>query len=125
MVMKHQIPNVSFEGKQMPIPYYETASIFMMTSDFEGWGMTLTESLQYGVVPIARDSYLSLHDIISDGYNGYIVDPNSTKVFAEKVMFLMNNIEKRESIALKGLESANSFTKENVVMKWEQLINNL
>jgi glycosyltransferase involved in cell wall biosynthesis len=125
MVMKYQIPNVLFEGKQMPIPYYETASIFMMTSNFEGWGMTITESLQYGVVPIARDSYLSLHDIISDGDNGYIVDSNSTKVFAEKVMFLMENKEKRESTALNGLESVNSFTKENVVMKWGQLLNNL
>ena len=125
MVAKYQIPNVLFEGKQLPIPYYETASIFMMTSNFEGWGMTLTESLQYCVVPIARDSYLSLHDIISDGDNGYIVDPYSTKVFAEKVMFLMKNNAIRESVALKGLASVNSFTKENVVLKWEQLINNL
>ena len=125
MATKYQIPNILFEGKQMPIPYYEKASIFLMTSNFEGWGMTLTESLQYGVVPIARDSYLSLHDIISDGDNGYIVDPNSTKVFAEKVMFLMENDDKRESAAFKGLNSATRFTKENVVTKWEQLLNNL
>lgn len=125
IVNKNHIPNVTFEGRQIPFPYYETASIFMMTSDAEGWGMTLTESLQYGVVPIARDSYFSLHDIISDGDNGYIVDPNSTEVFAEKVMFLMKNNAKRESVALKGLASVNSFAKENVVLKWEQLISNL
>lgn len=125
MVMKYQIPNILFEGKQMPIPYYETASIFMMTSNFEGWGMTLTESLQYGVVPIARDSYSSLHDIISDEDNGYIIDLNSTEMFAQKVMFLMENKTKRESIALKGLASANRFLKENVVSKWEELLNTL
>ena len=125
MVIKHHIPNIFFEGKQVPIPYYESASIFMMTSNFEGWGMTLTESHQYGVVPIARDSYLSLHDIISDGNNGYIVDPYSTQVFAEKVMFLMENKAKRESLAINGLISVKSFAKENVVLKWEQLINNI
>ena len=125
MVMKYQIPNILFERKQMAIPYYETASIFMMTSNFEGWGLTLTESLQYGVVPIARDSYLSLHDIISNGENGYLVDPNSTKVFAEKVIFLMENKAKRESLALKGMASVNSFAKENVILKWEQLTHNL
>lgn len=125
MVIRYRIPNVLFEGKQIPIPYYETASIFMMTSNFEGWGMTITESLQYGVVPIARDSYLSLHDIISNGENGYIVDPNSKERFAEKVMYLMENKTKRETMALKGMKSVNSFKKENVCLMWKQLINNL
>lgn len=37
-----------------------------MTSAFEGFGMTLVEAQQYGVVPIVMDSYKSLHDIIKN-----------------------------------------------------------
>lgn len=35
--------------------------------------MTLLESQQMGVVPIAIDTYKSLHDIVQDNYNGVIV----------------------------------------------------
>ena len=51
-IEKHIIERISLEGQQSPEPYYEEAKIFLMTSKMEGWGLTLTESLQRGVVPI-------------------------------------------------------------------------
>ena len=69
--------NVSFlKGqKKNPEPYYNEASIFMMTSSFEGWGLTLTEAQQYGCVPLAFRSFASLTDIITDKVNGFAI-PN-------------------------------------------------
>jgi glycosyltransferase involved in cell wall biosynthesis len=125
IVKKYRLSNVSFEGKQMPIPYYETASIFMMTSDFEGWGMTLTESQQMGVVPIARDSYLSLHDIITNGYNGCIVKNNDIEAYADKLQWLMANDEERKQIALNGLKSAQRFTSDKIADRWVEMMESL
>ena len=125
IVKKHQIPNVLFEGKQMPIPYYETASIFMMTSDFEGWGVTLTESQQLGVVPIARDSYLSLHDIITDGYDGCIIKNNDIEAYADKLEWLMTLEREREQIALNGLKSSQRFTINKIMDQWVEMIESL
>jgi glycosyltransferase involved in cell wall biosynthesis len=48
-----------------------------MTSAYEGWGLTLTEAQQMGVVPIAFDSFGAVYDIIENEYNGLII-PNST-----------------------------------------------
>ena len=87
--------------------------------------MTLTEALQFGVVPIVRDSYSSLHDIVVDDENGYILDANSLNLFAEKLTYLMNNKFKRDSLALAGLHSSSSFNQESVAQKWEVLIRNL
>jgi len=120
-----QIGNISFEGKQMPVRYYETSSIFMMTSDFEGWGVTLTEAQQLGVVPIARDSYLSLHDIITDGYDGCIIKNNDINSYAAKLIWLMTNEDKRKQIALNGLESARRFTIDKITDQWEAMIESL
>lgn len=72
-VRKHQLKQVSFRGLQVPEEYYRQASIFMMTSKSEGWGLTLTEAQQYGCVPIAFDTYASLHEIITDRFNGFII----------------------------------------------------
>ena len=62
LAARMNLKNVQFMGKQNPQPFYETAAISMMTSSFEGWGLTLTESQQFGVVPLAFDSYASVKD---------------------------------------------------------------
>ncbi|MCD8182952.1 MAG: glycosyltransferase [Bacteroides sp.] len=36
-VKHHNLTRVCFEGAKNPEPYYNEASIFMMTSSFEGW----------------------------------------------------------------------------------------
>ena len=40
--------------------HYEKSKIFMMTSNFEGFGMTLTEALQNACVPFVFNTFSSL-----------------------------------------------------------------
>ena len=61
---ENDIKNIYFEGNKNPLPYYQKASVFLMTSALEGWGLTITEAQQFGVVPVAFDSYPSLHEVI-------------------------------------------------------------
>ena len=58
-------------------PFYRDASILCLTSDFEGWGMVLTEAMTFGAVPVAFNSYAAITDIIDDGKNGLLVPPFS------------------------------------------------
>ena len=74
LVAKLELKKVFFEGKQPSQSFYKKAAIFMMTSRHEGWGLTLTESQQMGCVPIAMDSFGSLHDIITNANNGFIIE---------------------------------------------------
>lgn len=80
---KLALKNIMFAGRQNPVPYYRNAALFMMTSAVEGWGLTLTESMQTGVVPIAFDSYPALHDIITDGYDGCIIPDDDLDAYAD------------------------------------------
>ena len=66
LVIHYGLQRVFFLKGQKTEPYYNEASIFMMTSSFEGWGLTLTEAQQYGCVPLAFHSFASLTDIITD-----------------------------------------------------------
>lgn len=121
MAKKLGLQNVSFEGYRQPLSYYRRAKIFLMTSAFEGFGMTLVESLQQGVVPVVMDSFSSLHDIVKDGYNGRIVKEGDLMGFTKAVTELMENSEKRLDMALSGLESSKLFSVEKVVDRWERL----
>lgn len=61
------LKNISFEGRRNPLDYYRKSAVFLMTSLFEGFGVTLTEAQQMGVVPMAMDSFDAVHDIIVHG----------------------------------------------------------
>lgn len=118
------LKRVSFMGRQDSYPYYCRASIFMMTSRFEGWGLTLTESLQTGVVPIVMDSYPSINDIITHQDNGIIVPNNNIPKFVLELQDLMTNEYKREEMAKRALKSAFRFSLSNVLDKWDSLLKN-
>ncbi len=116
------LKRVHFLGSQNPIPFYQTASLFMMTSAFEGWGLTLTESQQFGVVPVAFDSYASVRDIVEDGKNGLLIPFGNLKVFAEKLSWLMDHSEIRNRMALNCLKSVCRFEMLNIIPMWKSLL---
>ena len=121
-VDKHKLPRVRFEGKQKPENYYREAPIFLMTSAYEGWGMTLTEAHQMGCVPVAMNSYSSLSDIIIDGENGIITPNNDLNIFCEKVEWLMTHQDERVQMARFAIESSKRFERNIISEKKYQLI---
>ena len=84
-----RLENIEFLGQCNPAESYKKAKIFLMTSLFEGFGMTLVECQQFGCVPIVMDSFRSLHDIVIDGQNGFITPNNEIEVFTEKLRLYM------------------------------------
>lgn len=125
MAKSFNLRRIYFEGFKNPCPYYERASIFVMTSAFEGFGMTLVEAQQYGVVPIAMDTYGSLHDIIKNENNGLIISDNDLNMFVAKLKQLMLNNKYRFDLAQNGLLTCKKFNVNTVVDRWEDLFNKL
>jgi len=115
--------DVEFCGQQSPLPYYQEAAVFLMTSMFEGWGLTLTESLQNGVVPVVLNTTSVFADIIDDGKTGYLA--NSKKEFVERLQLLLSDDEQREAMALAGLESAINFSAQSVGDVWNSVLDKL
>ncbi len=115
----------TFVGRQDPEPYYRRASILCMTSLFEGWGMVLTEAQQFGVVPIAFESYAAARDIIELGVSGELVTPFSVEEYAQKLSHLMEDDEYRNLLARQAAQSVQRFSNEKVVEQWRNLIDSL
>lgn len=116
---------VSFEGFKDPQPYYNQASLFMMTSAFEGFPMTLVESLQNAVVPIVMDSFSALHDVIINEENGIIVENNDIEGFVCAMKRLMTDDAYRKRLAIKGLETCQEFALGKIVDRWELLFDEI
>lgn len=123
MIAQYGLKRISMEGFRHPLPYYKEARIFLMTSAYEGFPMTLIEAQQQGVVCVAMDTYESLHYILNDGENGVIVP--DTGMLEKKVKQLMNNPVLLKRYADKGLQTCRQYDVEAVVDKWETLYKGL
>jgi glycosyltransferase involved in cell wall biosynthesis len=119
--MAKKLDRIYFEGRQESESYFEEASIFIMTSAFEGFPMTLVESLERGCVPIAMDSFLSLSDVIENGKNGFIIPNGDINAMAEKIQILMTDESLRKEMALNGLQSVKKFDVKIIAKEWEKL----
>lgn len=124
-IIENQLNHVQLVGMKNPIPYYRKASIFMMTSLQEGWGLTLTEAQQNGVVPIAFNSYASITDIIEDGYSGFLIPERNEKAFIKKMILLMEDNELRKQLASNAVSSSRRFKIDIICDKWNNLFSQI
>jgi glycosyltransferase involved in cell wall biosynthesis len=123
-VAQRQILRVSFEGFQDPLDYYKKASILLLTSEYEGFGLVVVEGMRYGVVPLVYGSYEAVYDIIDNNSNGIITkSPYKQTELINAMLSLAKNDELLTLMRVKSIESSNKFTIVEVSKKWEKLFN--
>jgi glycosyltransferase involved in cell wall biosynthesis len=123
--MAAKMKNIEFVGFQSPLPYLKESSILCMTSNYEGWGMVLTEAQQCGAVPIAFQSFASVTDIITHDVNGILVPPFDMDSYARELSSLMTDTDKRTRLACQAMHDVKRFSVANVVDQWEALFDSL
>lgn len=119
------LSSVSFEGRQNPIDYYKRASIFLMSSEFEGFPMTLVEAQQMGCVPIAFDSFDSLKEVVCNGKNGIIVPKNDKEQYVRATLSLMKESERRKKMALQATIDCQQYRQDEICSIWKKEIETL
>lgn len=114
-----------FEGHQNPVDYYRQSELFLMTSAFEGFPMTLVEAQQCGCVPIVMNSFLSLPEIITNDYNGIIVKSGDKEAFLDAMLSLMGDSERLKRLSKNAMEDCQRFSQRKVCEQWKKLIKEL
>ena len=116
------LKNIRFKGFADPKDAYRESSILCMTSTFEGLPMVLLEAMQFGTVPVAFESFESLHDIITDGVTGYIIEPFDLKQYANRLESLMTDENKRIQMAQKAQKHVTEkFDIETIISHWIEI----
>lgn len=121
LIGRLRLRNVELKGRQDPLEYYKQASVFMMTSRFEGWPMTLNEAKQNGVVPLAFNTYDALPELIENSVDGFIIEPYNLHEYVVRLEVLMTNKDMRDRMALKAVEASGKFMAEAVCKQWDTL----
>ena len=121
MAKDMNLKHVSFEGYQPPEPYYREASIFCMTSAYEGLPLVLAEAMSYGVVPVAFNSFCSAVDVIDDGVNGLLVEAFDIDEYSRRLNKLMTDSLYIGSFYNKTIEKSKKFGINKISTNWLEL----
>ena len=71
------------------IKFYSRASILILTSHWESFGITIIEAMACGAVPIVYD--VIPKGIINNGFNGFVVKKYDIQSMVRKINLLMND----------------------------------
>jgi GalNAc-alpha-(1->4)-GalNAc-alpha-(1->3)-diNAcBac-PP-undecaprenol alpha-1,4-N-acetyl-D-galactosaminyltransferase len=98
------------------------SEIFIMPSRFEGLPMVLIEALSQGMACIAFDCISGPSDIITNNYNGILVENQNFEQMAEELNQLIEHPETRMKFAKHGVVSLDNFKIERIYSKYLDII---
>lgn len=80
---------------------YERATIFALPSDKEGFGIVYLEAWQHGL-PVICSSNGAPKEIVTDGIDGFVVDPKNIPMLAERLSFLLSRPDEARAMGERG-----------------------
>ena len=117
--------NVVFAGIQKNVSdFYQKSAIHVMSSFFEGFPMTLMEAKQHGIPSVVFD-VPCFRELIDEGKNGFVVPQDDLEKMAEKILFLIQNPEKRHQMGQNAQENVAQYSLEKIGKRWEDLFESI
>lgn len=88
---------------------YGKTSVYMMTSDWEGWGLTGMEAMASGSAFVTTDNG-GIDEYIFNNVNGIIVPIRDTEKMVKAVSRIFDDLDLRRRFVLNGYDSLKNFS---------------
>lgn len=117
---------VNFIGFQPNIDrIMREASIFTLSSRFEGFGMVLAEAMSQGCACISFDCISGPREIIVHGQSGILVENQNLKELEKAIVTLINNKTLRLELSAKAVKDVEKFLPEKITEQWREVFHEL
>lgn len=104
---------------------YLDASIMVLPSRSEGFGMVLIEAMSCGLPCVSFDCPIGPRDILTNNEDGFLIEDGNSQLFFEKVINLIENKNLRIQLGAQGRENVKRYKLDTVLAKWDTLFKTL
>jgi len=106
--------------------YYKTADLFLLTSDYEGWGMVVMEALAAGC-PVVMTDVGCAGEVVVNDESGVVIPVGDKKALVKAVINLLVNNPLRDKFKQAGRLAVEKLSGQdeywaNYKKSWEQLL---
>jgi len=113
-VMSHKLQdNIKFESwTDNIISYYKTADLFLLTSNYEGYGMSVIEAMAAGC-PVVMTDVGCAGEVVKDRHNGIVIPVGDKEKLIDSIIKLIEDGERRKRLGKYASESVYNYKDKN------------
>jgi glycosyltransferase involved in cell wall biosynthesis len=113
---------VEFKGNRKDIDkFFATASVFVLSSRYEGFPNVLAEAMGAGLPCISFDCDFGPRELIEHQRNGILVETGNVDKLAEKIDELASNKGKRNTMGEEAKKIREKLNMNAIMQQWEEV----
>ena len=116
-------PKIHFLGfKENPYPYLKKALFLVLSSKYEGFPMSVVETMACGTPVVAFDCVSGPDEIITDRENGLLVENQNFDALKEKINLFVSDSELYQNCKAQTEEAIRKFSMDKIGKEWMELM---
>lgn len=112
------IPGFTEDSSQV----FSEAAVSIVASKYEGFCLSMAESMAAGCVPVSYAFKYGPQDLIRPGVDGMLVEPGNVKDLADSISFLLLNDAQRERMSAESMTIVDRIPEARLIDEWRMLL---
>lgn len=105
---------------------YKKATMYCLSSRYEGWGLVLVEAQQYNLPIVSFDCNFGPNEIITDGFNGILVTEGDVNGLSKAIIKIAKEKKVYDRLVSNVVSTdTKKFSTDAVISKWDEMIKSL
>lgn len=107
------------------VKFVNYASVFVLSSDFEGMPNALLEALAMGVPCVSTRCEMGPDELIEDGVNGFLTEVGNGEQLGEAILKIIKNPDIAQTFSENGRKLIETHSIENISRQWLEYLNRI
>jgi glycosyltransferase involved in cell wall biosynthesis len=112
------LPGICHDPQQA----YGRASVFCLSSRYEGFGLVLIEAMAFGLPIVSTDCETGPRELLTPGQDALVVPTGNAKALAEALLSVIRDPDGANRLADAGRRKASTFALERIALQWDALV---
>ena len=105
-----------------PQQAYGRASVFCLSSRYEGFGLVLIEAMAFGLPIVSTDCETGPRELLTPGQDALVVATGNADALAQALLTVIREPATATRLADAGRRKAAGFALERIALQWDALV---